>query len=85
MNFLIFNILFYTCYNFFRFFSWSSYVKTEKDKDGRKVHMGRAKCEEKTCVKKGGKATTYSYTTKTKANLRKHYESVSKFVFKKIA
>ena len=47
--------------------------------------MGRAKCEEKTCVKKGGKATTYSYTTKTKANLRKHYESVSKFVFKKIA
>ena len=85
MNFLIFNISFYTCYNFFRFFSWSSYVKTEKDKDGRKVHMGRAKCEEKTCVKKGGKATTYSYTTKTKANLRKHYESVSKFVFKKIA
>ncbi|XP_076034188.1 uncharacterized protein LOC143020993 isoform X2 [Oratosquilla oratoria] len=63
------------------FFSFSSYVKTEKDKDGRKIHMGRAKCEEKTCIKKGVKATTYSYTTKTKANLRKHYESMHKGTF----
>ncbi|XP_076057324.1 uncharacterized protein LOC143034865 [Oratosquilla oratoria] len=63
------------------FFSFSSYVKTEKGKDGRKVHMGRAKCEEKTCVKKGVKAPTYSYTTTTKANLRKHYESMHKGTF----
>ncbi|KAG0727297.1 hypothetical protein GWK47_034945 [Chionoecetes opilio] len=61
-----------------KFFVFDSYVRTENDTlEGKSVHTGRARCQQKTCQSKG-KAATYTYTTRSKVNLKKHYEKVSK-------
>ncbi|KAG0719854.1 hypothetical protein GWK47_007052 [Chionoecetes opilio] len=50
--------------------------KTENDTlEGKSVHTGRARCQQKTCLSKG-KAATYTYTTRSKVNLKKHYEKM---------
>ncbi|KAG0723926.1 hypothetical protein GWK47_041696 [Chionoecetes opilio] len=57
-----------------KFFVFDSYVRTENDTlEGKSVHTGRARCQQKTCLSKG-KAATYTYTTRSKVNLKKHYE-----------
>ncbi|KAG0718707.1 hypothetical protein GWK47_007521 [Chionoecetes opilio] len=43
--------------------------------EGKSVHTGRARCQQKTCLSKG-KAATYTYTTRSKVNLKKHYEKM---------
>ncbi|KAG0713272.1 hypothetical protein GWK47_016559 [Chionoecetes opilio] len=60
-----------------KFFVFDSYVRTENDTlEGKSVHTGRARCQQKTCLSKG-KAATYTYTTRSKVNLKKHYQSLS--------
>ncbi|KAG0729013.1 hypothetical protein GWK47_031276 [Chionoecetes opilio] len=50
--------------------------KTENDTlEGKSVHTGGARCQQKTCLSKG-KAATYPYTTRSKVNLKKHYEKM---------
>ncbi|KAG0719729.1 hypothetical protein GWK47_007115 [Chionoecetes opilio] len=59
-----------------KFFVFDSYVRTENDTlEGKSVHTGRARCQQKTCLSKG-KAATYTYTTRSKVNLKKHYEKM---------
>ncbi|KAG0710623.1 hypothetical protein GWK47_022410 [Chionoecetes opilio] len=59
-----------------KFFVFDSYVRTENDTlEGKSVHTGRARCQQKTCRSKG-KAATYTYTTRSKVNLKKHYEKM---------
>ncbi|KAG0717296.1 hypothetical protein GWK47_054739 [Chionoecetes opilio] len=49
-----------------KFFVFDSYVRTENDTlEGKSVHTGRARCQQKTCLSKG-KAATYTYTTRSK-------------------
>ncbi|KAG0710625.1 hypothetical protein GWK47_022411 [Chionoecetes opilio] len=49
-----------------KFFVFDSYVRTENDTlEGKSVHTGRARCQQKTCLSKG-KLATYTYTTRSK-------------------
>jgi hypothetical protein len=60
-------------------FVFAKFVKTEEKRDGkyvRNIYSGKAKCVQPLCKTKGSK-NLYSFTTQSRAHLKKHYENVS--------
>ncbi|XP_076052167.1 uncharacterized protein LOC143031784 isoform X2 [Oratosquilla oratoria] len=59
-----------------KFFVFDRHIRTEKSIEGlkeRTIYTGQAKCQQKAC-----KGKTIIFSSKSKANLRKHYEKVHK-------
>lgn len=61
--------------SFFRFFSFTKYLKKQVKKDGiheRVVRIGKVKCIQQGCGRH-----EYGFSTISKHGLKKHYENVS--------